>query len=379
MVFNLKYIVCFILLFLCSAQILLSQNVNTSKYSNEFLNLGIGARAIGMGNTQVAVVGDVTSGYWNPAGLAYLSNKYDIAAMHNEYFAGIAKFDYLGFATKLDTGTVLAFSYVRYGIDNIPDTRFLFDSDGNTNNNIYGPVDYSKIRYFSATDNAFLLSFAKKSKLIKGLSTGGNFKIIYRNVGQFANAWGFGLDAGMQYKINNLQIGCVLRDATSTYNFWTVNSSLLQSAYATFNTIDSTKTNTIPENSIELTLPRLILGAARYVKLNKNDQVGVLASVDLDFTFDGKRNVLFKSNLTSIDPRAGIELNYKRLAFLRMGINNIQEVKNFDGSKQRTFQPNFGVGVKLKSLLIDYALVNPTQSTGLVSHVFSLRLSLEKF
>ena len=33
------------------------------KYSNEFLNLGIGARALGMSNSNVAIVNDVTSGY----------------------------------------------------------------------------------------------------------------------------------------------------------------------------------------------------------------------------------------------------------------------------------------------------------------------------
>lgn len=354
------------------------QNINASKYSNEFLNLGIGAKATAMGNTNVAVVNDATAGYWNPAGLLNINTKYDIGAMHNEYFAGISKHDFIGLATRLDSNTVLGLSYIRYGIDNIPDTRFLFDSDGNTNNNIYGPVDYSKIRYFSATDNAFLLSFAKKSRFVKGLNWGGNFKIIYRNVGQFANAWGFGLDGGMQYKIKSWQLGAVLRDGTSTYNFWTVNSSLLQNAYATFNAIDSTKTNTIPENSIELTLPRFIFGAAKYIKINKNDIIGLLASVDLDCTFDGKRNVMFSSNPTSIDPRAGVELNYKKIAFLRMGINNIQTIKDFNGSTSRTFQPNFGLGIKLKALNVDYALVNPTQSTGLVSHVFSLRIAFNQ-
>ena len=40
------------------------------KYSNEFLSIGVGARAQGMGNAFIASVDDVTAGYWNPAGLA---------------------------------------------------------------------------------------------------------------------------------------------------------------------------------------------------------------------------------------------------------------------------------------------------------------------
>ncbi|MEK7253297.1 MAG: hypothetical protein AAB316_01010, partial [Bacteroidota bacterium] len=40
------------------------------KYSNEFLSIGVSARAQGMGNSVVASIDDVTAGYWNPAGLA---------------------------------------------------------------------------------------------------------------------------------------------------------------------------------------------------------------------------------------------------------------------------------------------------------------------
>ncbi len=39
------------------------------KYSNEFLNIGAGARGLAMGNAQVASANDATAGYWNPAGL----------------------------------------------------------------------------------------------------------------------------------------------------------------------------------------------------------------------------------------------------------------------------------------------------------------------
>ncbi|RYZ46362.1 MAG: hypothetical protein EOP49_23430, partial [Sphingobacteriales bacterium] len=39
------------------------------KYSNEFLNIGAGARGLAMGSAQVASVSDGSSGYWNPAGL----------------------------------------------------------------------------------------------------------------------------------------------------------------------------------------------------------------------------------------------------------------------------------------------------------------------
>ena len=75
------------------------------KYSNDFLNIGVGARALGMSSAQVASVDDVTSGYWNPAGLLCINDNMQIGAMHSEYFAGIAKYDYAAFAKPLTDKT----------------------------------------------------------------------------------------------------------------------------------------------------------------------------------------------------------------------------------------------------------------------------------
>src|ERR1700746_1106429 len=75
------------------------------KYSNEFLNIGVGARALGMSNSYITSVNDVTAGYWNPAGLLGIGNQHQAALMHSEYFAGIAKYDYGAFATKLDSSS----------------------------------------------------------------------------------------------------------------------------------------------------------------------------------------------------------------------------------------------------------------------------------
>ena len=61
------------------------------KYSNEFLNIGAGARGLGMGSAQVASVQDGTAGYWNPAGLVNVQDNIQVNLMHSEYFDGIGK------------------------------------------------------------------------------------------------------------------------------------------------------------------------------------------------------------------------------------------------------------------------------------------------
>ena len=331
------------------------------KYSNEFLNIGVGARALGMGNVSLARVNDVTSGYWNPSSLVYIENNLEVGLMHNEYFAGIANYNYGGIAIKLDSVSSLGVSFLRFGIDDIPNTLDLVDANGN--------FDYNRITSFSATDNAFLISYARKMK-IPGLSAGGNIKIIYRKVGDFASATGFGIDLSANYKKKNWLIGAVLRDATSTFNAWSFNTDELEEVFIRTG-------NEIPENSLELTLPRLMVGVGYLYVIKKNFEI--YPELGFDVTFDGKRNVLIKGNVISIDPKIGLELNYKRIVYLRGGVNNIQDETAITGEKSKTFQPSVGVGIQYKKVAIDYALTDVgNQSIAVYSNVFSLRIGINR-
>ncbi|MDX2048323.1 MAG: hypothetical protein SFU87_16150, partial [Chitinophagaceae bacterium] len=163
------------------------------KYSNEFLNIGAGARGLAMGGSQVASVTDGTAGYWNPAGLTHIKDYPVLSMMHAEYFAGIGKYDYAGLALPLsDKKRSIGISVLRFAVDDIPNTLFLVEPDGS--------INYNNIRSFSSADYAFLFSYAQSIKNTedKKISFGANAKVIHRSVGSFAKAWGFGLDAGLQ-------------------------------------------------------------------------------------------------------------------------------------------------------------------------------------
>ena len=162
----------------------LAQSSVAPKYSNEFLAIGVGADALGMSNAVVAQTRGVNSGYWNPAGLTGTNKWLDVGLMHSEYFAGIAKYDYLGLAHQIDDKSTAGLSIIRFAVDDIPNTTQLIDNEGT--------YDYDRITTFTAADYAFLFSLPRKIK-IEGLSVGGNFKIIHRKVGDFAKSWGFGL------------------------------------------------------------------------------------------------------------------------------------------------------------------------------------------
>jgi hypothetical protein len=349
---------CLVVLFLCLSLVSLSQ---APKYSNEFLGIGVSARALALGGAFAAQADDVTAGYWNPAGLSQVKGNLQLTFMHSEYFAGIAKYDYGALAAPVDATSTLGLSIIRFAIDDIIDSTDLIDKNGN--------IDYDRLKTFSAADYAFLLSFAKKMKK-EGLRIGGNVKIVHRKAGDFAKAWGFGLDAGIQYDYNKWRFAAVGKDITSTFNAWTYNTENLKEVFAQTG-------NEIPENGLEVTLPRLIAGVAYKTSLSK--KISFTPEIDADITFDGKRNVVIKSDPISIDPKLGMEFGYDDFIFLRAGLGNIQEIKNIDQSTSTTMQPNMGVGLRLKNLFIDYAFTNIGRNSGeLYSNVFSLKLIINK-
>jgi hypothetical protein len=340
----------------------------TPKYSNEFLNIGVGGRALGMGNVQAAIADGPTAGYWNPAGLVNQPKKFNAILMHSELFSGIVKNDYGAFSMPIDDKSALAVSVIRMGVDDIADTRGLADQ--------YGYLRYDKIEYFSVADYAFLLSYARKISQVEGLSVGANAKVIYRNVGKFANAVGFGIDAGAQLRRGSWQFGLMAKDITNTFNAWSINQDELKDVYAQTN-------NTVPGNTLELTLPRVVLGVGRQFAFGKD--FTVLTALDLESTFDGKRNVLVPGKAVSLEPRLGLEVGWAKIAYVRAGVNNFQKIKAFDGSEKTRVQPNFGVGVATSGLTLDLALskiaansdVSQTGSAKLSSIIVSLGYSFD--
>lgn len=342
------------------------------KYSNEFLQIGVGGRGLAMANAQVATTADVYSSYYNPAGLVQISNTFQAGIMHSEYFAGIAKYDYVTFAVPFqEHKRVIGFSFTRFGIDDIPNTLFLVQPNGS--------VDYTKITSFSAADYAFQLHYAQQLP-VKGLSIGGTAKVLYRQIGKFAKAFGFGIDLGLQYRIKDWRIGFMARDITSTFVSWNITFTdaekqvLLQT------------NNELPKNTLEITTPMFLLGAA--YEGNIKDKFFITPEINFGLTTDGKRNVLIAGKPISVDMTVGLELKYVPVknidVCIRTGVGNLQRATDELGKKRFTVSPNIGAGLHIKIISLDYALTNLTTikdkdgGAGLYSHVISLRLDINK-
>lgn len=332
--------------FLFTTLILLSSSLQAqtviAKYAGEFMALGVGGRALGMGGAFVAVANDVTSGYYNPAGLANI-NYPQLSLMHSEQFGNLVNYDYGSVAIPFQNDMSFGLSIMRLGVDGIPDTRkALIDANNNgvIDINDNDRLDYSRISEFSNQDWAFYLTFAKRQT--DDFYWGINAKIIRRDLAEFS-ATGIGFDVGAYYTpMENLFLGANLQDATTTLVAW------------------STGRN-------ELVSPTLKVGAAYKVI----EFLGgyIMPALDFDIRFENRR---FASNFNvgpvSFDMHAGLEYTFKNLIYVRGGYN---DVKQF----------TVGAGVKLPKLNIDYSFAR--FSTSAVerlddSHRISIMLTLEE-
>lgn len=332
------------------------------KYSNEFLKIGVGGKYLGTGGSLVSSESDPATVFYNPAGVGAF-DRVAVSAMHNSYFAGIANFDYAGVIFPLKYRQNIGVSLIRFGIDNIPNTIQLYNPDGS--------INYDRISSFSVSDMALFLSFGKRVQDTQGLSFGGNVKIIKRDYGSFAGAWGFGIDAGAQYTSDKYSFGVFLQDITTTFSSWN------------FSFDDSTKKvfaatgNEIPNSSSEITLPSIHFGGQYNFLFGKGKQLKFSPMAKIT-VFTEKRNVLLPGPV-SADVSLGGEFGIYNIAFIRFGLNNFTKAVNDLGEDYLSFIPSVGAGFRLNQFDIDYSYNNVANAgIGLYSHVFSLSYRFKK-
>ena len=135
----------------------------------------------------------------------------------------------------------------------------------------------------------------------------------------------------------NWEFGVMGRDITGTFNAWSFGFTEEDQA------VLLATGNALPESSLEITTPRIILGAGYNMALGEH--FTLRPELNLDLTTDGKRNVLLAADPVSMDPHLGIEAGYKDFIYLRAGVNNVQQAIADDATTESwVLQPNLGVG-----------------------------------
>ena len=89
----------------------------------DFLNMGVGARPLGMGGAFCSLCDDGTSFYWNPAGLAFL-DRAQLSGMYGNQFGSfgnsLGNYHYIGLAHPVQGRAVLSVNWIRLAVDDIP-------------------------------------------------------------------------------------------------------------------------------------------------------------------------------------------------------------------------------------------------------------------
>jgi hypothetical protein len=314
-----------------------------AKYAGEFIAIGVGGRALGMGGAFVAVTNDVTAGYWNPAGLALITYP-EITLMHDERFAGLVNYDYGAVAFPSGPKASIGLSVIRLGVDGIPDTRDAL-VDASTADllkiyDIFDPnarIDPSRVTYFNSADWAFYLTYAKQQS--DDFSYGANLKFIRRDMGS-NSATGIGFDlGGRMLLMERLALGVNLQDITTTLIAWDTGTK-------------------------ELISPTAKIGGAYLI-----DFFGgrITPAADFDVRFENRR---YASEVhigpISADLHAGLEYDFRNVVAVRVGYTDVKQL-------------TLGAGIHLPKLDVDYSFAKFDGEDQLGNtHRISLKLTLSE-
>ena len=315
----------------------------TGTASLQFLKLGVDARALGMGEAYTAVSDDISSTYWNPAGLA---KKFDnqVFLSHTIWVADISH-EYISASTETD-----------YGIVALTGSFLHMDDMDVTDENYFGPTG----KKFTSTDMAVGVSYANAftDKFTFGMTA----KYIHEDIDE-ETVDTYSVDLGTLYNtgFKNLTIGMALRNFGPDIKYEVDKDGDGQIDEDPFDLIDNDGDGEVDEDreENEFVIPMSFsLGVA--MDVFRQDNTYLLASAQLDNCVDRQETW----NL-------GAEYNYNKM-FLRAGYQVGYDAAGY----------SFGFGVKVPSRMgtfnIDYAMTDMgrlAESFGDNAQRLSLKLS----
>lgn len=181
------------------------------RYAGDFLDIGVGGRALGMGGAFVALANDGSAAFFNPAGFGQLEKK-GITLMHTWLFMGMANYDFLSFAGPVGDGLGIGLSLVRLGVDEIPIFPELSGTPDERRDSLELRPDGTPLGYFQDAEYAAYLSVGKAITYEFGkgvryvaipifICIGGNAKYLHQSL-KDKTGTGIGVDLGAIFAIN---------------------------------------------------------------------------------------------------------------------------------------------------------------------------------
>ncbi|MDH3214967.1 MAG: PorV/PorQ family protein [Candidatus Krumholzibacteria bacterium] len=311
----------------------LPPTVRADKFAGDFMSVGGGARALGMGGAFAAIANDASTVFWNPAGMSGLEKRHALF-MHSERFGDFIDYNFASFVSptksfvSADREAAFGIALIHMGIDDIFVTRDLTFVDVD-NDGIFEPADGDRLNYDpdnlkkeANNDFALMGSFALNTTYGR---IGGNLKLVYTDAIAGFSATGIGVDLGYLYRdvFPRLDVGVKLQDITGTFISWSSGHN-------------------------EFIAPSVKIGTAYRIDLSTLNG-SLLLAADGDVFFEDRRMASqFWADRYSLDVHVGAEVTFQEKVMIRGGID--------------TGNPTAGAGfrVELGSVVLgfDYAYLH---------------------
>jgi hypothetical protein len=269
--------------------------------SLQFLKLGVDARAIGMGEAYVPVTDDISSVFWNPAGLAYTTGTQSFishtnwpAEIYHEYIAASYQ---SGISTFALSGSYLHMSSIE-------------ETDAET----FGPNGLKFNPYDLAIGFTYAVAWTSQ------FNFGFTAKYLREDLYDGIAVDSYALDIGSLYNTGwkNLKIGMCLRNFGPDVKFTVDNDGDGKEDEDPFDLLDNDNDGLIDEDKEELgyKIPlNFSLGAS--MELFNEDNSYLLASAQLDNVVDRDEtwNAGIEYKLSVLFLRGGYQFNYDSNSF----------------------------------------------------------------
>jgi len=266
----------------------------------QFLKLGVDARAIGMGEAYTAVTDDISSVYWNPAGLAP-SFQNQVFFSHTNWPANIMQ----EFAAATYTTGVNTFAI--YGSVLHMDDMEVTDED---------TFEHTG-EYFTNSSAAFGVNFAQQ--FTDKFSAGVGAKYLRENLYEYSvNSYAFDLGSMYNTGYRNIKIGMALKNFGPDIRYRVDNDDDGSTDEDPFDLFDNDGDGSIDEDDPELEskIPmHFSLGISG--DLMRSEDSHWIASLQLDNVIDRSEtwNLGTEYKLSNIFIRGGYQFNFDTNGF----------------------------------------------------------------